>query len=61
MNKKFKIKSTDIITFLTVFILTSSIFGLYNFKDSEESFELPEYVFEYTIQFRMRKLTQNNT
>lgn len=48
MNKKFKIKSTDIITFLTVFILTSSIFGLYNFKDSEDSFELPEYVFEYT-------------
>ncbi|MEK9774343.1 MAG: hypothetical protein VW298_01870 [Candidatus Woesearchaeota archaeon] len=48
MKKKFKIKTTDIITFLTVFILTSSIFGLYNFKDSEEQFELPEYVFEYT-------------
>ncbi|MEK9789209.1 MAG: hypothetical protein VW380_01920 [Candidatus Woesearchaeota archaeon] len=48
MKKKFKIKTTDIITFLTVFILTSSIFGLYNFKDSEDQFELPDYVFEYT-------------
>jgi len=48
MKKKFKIKSTDIITFLTIFILTSSIFGLYNFKDKEEEFELPENVFEYT-------------
>ena len=47
-KKKFKIKSTDIITFFTVFILTSSLFGLYSFKDSEEEFILPDNVFEYT-------------
>jgi len=47
MKKKFKISSTDIITFFTIFILSSSIFGLYNFKEGENSQELPDYVFEY--------------
>ena len=52
MNKrKFKIKSTDIITFFTVFILTSSLFGLYSFKDTEEEFILPDNVFEYTSSY----------
>ena len=46
-RKKFKIKSTDIITFFTVFILTSSLFGLSFIKDNEEEFILPDNVFEY--------------
>ena len=46
-KRKFKIKSTDIITFFTVFILTSSLFGLYSFKDTEDEFILPDNVFEY--------------
>tara|TARA_Y100000287_G_scaffold176438_1_gene167121 strand:+ start:68 stop:709 length:642 start_codon:yes stop_codon:yes gene_type:complete len=53
-KRKFKIKSTDIITFFTVFILTSSLFGLYSFKDTEDEFILPDTVFEYTSSYNNR-------